>query len=119
MEPRLVASRPELKQNTNRLALQYGPLVYCVEGKDNNNAAWNFVLPEQPDFQVEYQATLLGGINTISFLAPVTAISADKKSVITSSQKLTAIPYFSWNNRGNSAMQVWLPRYFEDIRVNY
>ncbi|MBC6491403.1 glycoside hydrolase family 127 protein [Flavihumibacter stibioxidans] len=119
LEPRLVTSRPELKQNANRLALQYGPLVYCVEGKDNNNAAWNFVIPEQPAFTVTHRPDLLGGIHTISFEAPVTTISADKKSVTTSPQTITAIPYFSWNNRGSSPMQVWLPRYFEEIRVNY
>lgn len=56
MEPRLVVSRRELKQNNNRMAIQNGPLVYCVEGKDNNNAAWNIVLPDKPSFTVSYRS---------------------------------------------------------------
>ncbi|MCF1715043.1 glycoside hydrolase family 127 protein [Flavihumibacter sp. RY-1] len=119
MKPRLVVSRPELKQNNNRMAIQYGPLVYCVEGKDNNNAAWNIVLPDKPSFTVSYRADLLGGINVINFSAPVTSIGADRKTVQTNLQTVTAIPYFSWNNRGASPMQVWLPVYVEEVKLNY
>ena len=36
MEVRWIVSRPELKQDVERVALQRGPLVYCVEGADNN-----------------------------------------------------------------------------------
>jgi DUF1680 family protein len=119
MEPRLVVSRPELKQNNNRMAIQYGPLVYCVEGKDNKNAAWNIVLPDKPSFTVSYRSDFLGGINVINFSAPVTSISSDRKTVQSSIQTVTAIPYFSWNNRGASPMQVWLPVYVEEVRLNY
>ncbi len=119
MEVRQVVSRPELKQNKDRVALQYGPLVYCVEGKDNNNNAWNLVVPTNPQFDVTYQNNLLGGINTISFIANVATVSADGKSIETRTQKITAIPYFTWNNRGASPMQVWLPTRVSDVKLNY
>lgn len=119
MEAKLVVSHPELKQNNNRRAIQYGPLVYCVESKDNNNAAWNLVLPEKPAFNVVYRPDFLGGINVINFAAPVTSIGADRKTVQTTTQTVTAIPYFSWNNRGAASMQVWLPLYVEEVRFNY
>lgn len=119
MEPRMVASRPELKQNVNRLAIQYGPLVYCVEGRDNDQAAWNLVVPESPSFNVSYRPELLGGINVISFPASVLEISADRKAVETRTKTVTAIPYNSWNNRGETEMQVWLPKYIEELKLNY
>ena len=119
MEVRTVVSRPEVKQNQGRMALQYGPLVYCVEGADNGGNAWNLVVPEQTRFETTYQADLLGGINTIEFEAPVVEVSKDGKAVTTVVKKVTAIPYYAWNNRGANPMQMWLPIAVSDIKINY
>jgi hypothetical protein len=118
MEVRQVVSRPEVKQNAGRVALQYGPLVYCVEGKDNHENTWSIVMPQNTRFVTSYQPELLGGVNTISFDANVAAISADGKSISTVTKKITAIPYFSWNNRGASTMQVWLPTTIRKLKIN-
>ncbi|MBO9572835.1 MAG: glycoside hydrolase family 127 protein, partial [Chitinophagaceae bacterium] len=109
MRVREVISRPELKQNENRIALQYGPMVYCVEGADNNNSAFNFVLSERPGYTVSFKPELLNGINTINFNANIIEIAADGRSANTVQKQLTAIPYYAWNNRGPNEMQVWLP----------
>jgi DUF1680 family protein len=119
MEVRQVISNPEVKQDKDRIALQYGPLVYCVEGKDNNDNAWNIIMPAQPRFESTFQPDLLGGVSTINFDANVVQVSADGKSVSTTIQKVTAIPYYSWNNRGASSMQVWLPTTVTNIKLNY
>ncbi|MHA4807168.1 glycoside hydrolase family 127 protein [Flavitalea flava] len=132
MEVRRIASNPEIRQNTNRVALQYGPLLYCMEGVDNgteNNATgdkpsfqsniWNSILPASSSFETQFNPQLLGGVNTIRFDVLAATISSDGKSVITTSRKATAIPYYSWANRGASPMQVWLPESFTDIKVNY
>jgi uncharacterized protein len=118
MEVQLIASRPELKQNDQRVALQYGPLVYCVEGPDNNGKAFNFIMPDQPEFDVNYDTDLLGGVNSISFDAMVMEPSKDGKTINMVSKPIKAIPYFSWNNRGPSEMQVWLPTNIKEIKIN-
>lgn len=118
MTVRTIVSRPELKQNENRIAIQYGPMVYCVEGPDNNNDVWNFIVPYQPEFKVSYDNNLLGGINTISFNASVMQASPDGKTVIAATKPVKAIPYFSWNNRSNAEMQVWLPTRIKQVKVN-
>lgn len=118
MEVRQVVSRPEVKQNRGRVALQYGPLVYCVEGKDNDDNAWSIVMPERANYETSFQPGLLGGVNTISFEANVAQLSPDGKSVNTLTKKVTAIPYFSWNNRGASTMQVWLPTTIKTLTIN-
>lgn len=119
MEVRTVVSRPEVEQNRDRLALQYGPLVYCVEGKDNEGNAWNLVLPDHPQFQTVFRPDLLGGVNTITFHARRVVAAPDGKSVRTEPTKVTAIPYYSWNNRGASSMQVWLPTVVREVKINY
>jgi uncharacterized protein len=118
MEVKRIVSRPEVKQDVDRVALQRGPLVYCVEGADNNNQAWNLILPDQATFQTTYQKDLLEGITTIQFDAPTVQISDDGQSVRTEVKKITAIPYYSWCNRGQNQMQVWLPRKIQDVKLN-
>lgn len=117
-EVRQIASRPELKQNTDRIALQYGPLVYCVEGADNNQEAWNFILSSNSDFTVDFEPGLLGGINTISLDAKVALPAPDGQSIQILNKKVKAIPYYTWCNRGAGEMQVWLPATFKEVSVN-
>ncbi|MGZ8557845.1 MAG: glycoside hydrolase family 127 protein [Chitinophagaceae bacterium] len=118
MTVRTISSRDELKQNDKRIALQYGPMVYCVEGIDNNGLAWNFIIPGQPKYDVSYEPGLLGGINTIVFDATVVQPAAKGKTITTISKPIKAIPYFSWNNRGASEMQVWLPTSVKEVKIN-
>lgn len=118
MEVRRIVSRPELKQNSDRVALAYGPMVYCVEGADNGNAAFNFILPAEAGFSVQYEPGLLGGVNTISMIASVAEPDKDGQGISMKSVPIKAIPYFSWNNRGAGEMQVWLPTAIRSIQVN-
>ncbi|GHN02747.1 hypothetical protein WSM22_42360 [Cytophagales bacterium WSM2-2] len=119
MEVKRTIARPELKQDNERVALQRGPLVYCVEGADNNGQAWNLLLPDNTAFQTSYQKDLLGGVTTIQFEAPTVQVSSDGKSLRTETKKVTAIPYYSWCNRGQNPMQIWLPKTIKDIKINY
>ncbi|HRQ49560.1 MAG TPA: glycoside hydrolase family 127 protein, partial [Agriterribacter sp.] len=118
MKVRRIASNPAVKQNENRVALQYGPLVYCVEDTDNTVAAKHVIVPPGTAFKTVFEPSLLGGVNTLVFNAPVVTVSANRLSVATRTQKVTAIPYFSWNNRGAHDMQVWLPSAIREISIN-
>lgn len=118
MKVRRVISNPAVKQNANRVALQYGPVVYCVEGVDNDVSVENIILPADTRFETSLEPSLLGGVNTIRFNAPVLKINEDASSVSTIRKEIMAIPYFCWNNRGLSDMQVWLSSRIQHIRVN-
>jgi DUF1680 family protein len=119
MDIKRVTARAELKAANNRVALQRGPLIYCVEGTDNEGKAWNFILPDNESIKANFNEKMLGGLMTLQFNAPTVKISADGLDVSTSKQNITAIPYFSWCNRGQTPMQVWLPTKMEDIKINY
>jgi DUF1680 family protein len=75
MVVRKVISRNELKENKDKIALQYGPLVYCVEGKDNNGKVLNFIMPQDQQFTTSFKSDMLGGIKTIKFNALAAAVS--------------------------------------------
>jgi len=119
MPVKKVISRDDLKQNNNRVALQRGPIVYCVEGTDNNNSAWNFIVPADTNFEeMNYE---VAGEKVIALTAsvPVITVGDDKLSVTTEKKKIIAIPYYTWANRGKTEMQVWLPMSIKDVKINY
>ena len=106
-----------IKDNRKRVALQRGPVIYCIEHADNNGKAMNIVIPDNTVFTAEKRDDLLNGIVTLSAEVPVAEPSADSTSIVTKKRKITAIPYYSWNNRGPGQMQVWLPRKITDIKI--
>ena len=109
----------EVKANHDRAAIQRGPLIYCLEGADNDGAAWNILLPADATFASSYEKDLLGGVVVLKSELPIVKIASDGLSVSTTMQPVTAIPYYSWCNRSVDDMQVWLPRKIKDIKINY
>ena len=114
-----VAASGQLKFNTDRIALQRGPLVYCVEGADNNGKAWNIVLPENAVFNTEQLMVLTEPVIALKTTVPVMDVSSDGLTITTENKSITAIPYYAWCNRGANQMQVWLPVKIKDIKLNY
>jgi hypothetical protein len=112
-----VVARDEVKENQNRMALQRGPLVYCVEGVDHNGSTWNLIVPDAVRFTPVWRADLLGGVTTLTGTALAIVPNKEGTAVQTLPQKITAVPYFSWCNRGSNPMQVWLPRRVKEVRI--
>src|SRR5579862_1524991 len=115
MEVKEVVANDSVLADAGKAALQRGPLMYCIEGSDNNKKAWNILLPPNATFNTDFQKNLLNGVTTISAELPVLTISSDGLSVLTEKKRVTAIPYFSWANRGGDDMQVWISRTIKDI----
>ena len=112
-------ARDEVKQTKGRTALQRGPLVYCVEGVDNDSAAWNIILPENVKFSPVPHSILNEKVMALRGTAPVLVASPDGISAKTELRTVTAIPYYAWANRGKTEMQVWLPTRIKDLKINY
>ena len=93
-----------IKSNAGKIALQRGPVVYCLEEVDNGAGIFDLILPDNASFSSKFQQDLLGGIVTIEGEAILIGKNgSEKKSII------TAIPYYSWANRGPGKMLVWIP----------
>jgi len=90
MEVKEVLTNEIVVENKGKIALEYGPIVYPVEEIDNKNGYDKMVIFGTDVFEVKKEASLLGVVNTIQ------------------NQKLKAIPYFLWSNRGVGKMKVWL-----------
>jgi uncharacterized protein len=118
MDVREVLAHDEVKQNSDRVALQRGPLVYCVEGADNNGKAWNFIVPDGTSYEAGFQPEILNGVVTVRFDGLVLNPDDQGQGIQTAKKSIIAIPYYAWNNRGQNEMQVWLPRKVKEVRIN-
>ncbi|MGI8634450.1 MAG: glycoside hydrolase family 127 protein, partial [Segetibacter sp.] len=118
MDIKRVISRPEVTENIERVALQRGPLVYCVESTDNSGQAWNVILPKNTHLTTVDKMVLSEPVVAIQGEAPKLTISQDGTNITTENKPLVAIPYYTWANRQKSEMQVWLPLKIKDIKVN-
>jgi len=117
MEVRRVIARAEVKDDVNRVALERGPLVFCVEHADNNGKALNLILPDQVQLNSSFDAALMGGMQVITGTAPVVVPTEDGLGMRTEQKEFRAIPYFAWANRGQGEMQVWLPRKVTGVKL--
>lgn len=117
MPVRRIVAIELVKDDQNRVALQRGPLVYCFEQVDNEGKAMNFVIPDKAIFKAEFKSDLLNGIVEIQTQAPVAKVSADGFTISSINRKITAIPFYSWANRGKGQMQIWVPRKITEVRV--
>jgi DUF1680 family protein len=117
MEVKKVIATDKLKEDAGKVALQRGPLMYCAEWVDNKGRASNIVLPATTTFTTEYKPALLNGITILKGEATVIMTDTKENKVNTVKQPFTAIPYYSWANRGKGEMTVWFPETIKDIEI--
>lgn len=117
MEIRTVIANQKVKDDIGKIALQRGPLMYCAEWIDNNGKTGNIILPAGTNFASAYRADLLNGITVLNAEIPAVIIQGNV-NVSTVKQKFTAIPYYSWANRGKGEMTIWFPEEVKSIELN-
>ncbi len=110
IRPRLLASSPFIHDNAGRVALTYGPVVYCLEGIDNPGDIFSLAVDLDTSFEVKPDPFFL--------LPSITANGWRKMDRGTlyfdihreqwEPQKLRFIPYYGMENRGETDMQVWI-----------
>jgi DUF1680 family protein len=100
MPIRRVYANEKIEADRGKVTLMRGPLVYCVEAADQPDVnLTNLVLPRGAEMTATHRTDLLGGVTTLEGEA-----LADGKNSI----KMTAIPYYAWQNRKKGAMTVWI-----------
>jgi hypothetical protein len=93
------------------VALERGPLVYCLEKSDNAGGVFNLVLPDDAELRSIHRSDLLGGVTAITGTGQILSRAVNASSSPTNRPvSFTAIPYFTFANRGPGEMTVWLPR---------
>jgi len=76
MQPEHIECNPLVQENLGRLALQCGPIVYCLEQADNPSGVFELALARGGKITAQYNPDLLGGVVVLEGAA--TRISADE-----------------------------------------
>lgn len=112
MPVRRLAANERVKDDLGRVALERGPIVYCVEGIDNSgvdNVA-NILIPDDASLSTDYKGDLLNGVTVISGDVKLVSRPQSSKETIVKPHRLTAVPYYARANRGSMPMAVWVLR---------
>ena len=109
-----VAANPRVKADQGHLAIQRGPIVYCLEQCDQSEPVSALWLPLEAPLKAAREPGLLDGVVTITGEASLARDQNWRRSLYQTAAPadhvaLKAIPYYAWDNRKPGAMKVWLP----------
>jgi len=112
-----VSANPHIKDDLGKIALQRGPLVYCLEQADNGDNLHLIKIPKNVKYECEYDPKLLGKVTKITCNAKKLIIDdnwnnnlykINERTPKYEDKKITFIPYYSWANREIGEMRVWI-----------
>jgi len=123
MRPQLLEANARVVEDNGRVAVQRGPIIYCLEEIDQPSgtpladAALDFTKSREAGFKNEYKGDLLDGVVVLRHPGILRENSGpeplysqyDPRPQKTKEVPLTFIPYYAWANRQPSAMEVWTP----------
>lgn len=119
----LVDADPRVDSVRGCVAIQRGPLVYCLEEHDQEQGVNLLDVKIDPSgvLSNQWKGDLLGGVMIVEGTGYQMERSWPKNGLYRplvpgkenhiSGRKvnLTAIPYYAWGNRGLKSMRVWIP----------
>jgi DUF1680 family protein len=121
MTAEVIAANPRVTENTGHVAVQRGPVVYCMEQIDQakDTGLFDLAIDRDPKtIQAEHKAELLEGVTILRQKGAAYEVSPAQEALYapassappkTRPANLTLIPYYAWSNRELTAMQVWVP----------
>jgi DUF1680 family protein len=120
MPVRRVECHPYVTENTGRVALMRGPLLYCAEQVDNPGVELRDLVLDSKEPATCLERHLLGGVTVLQAEARLATpgngwedrlyrtVRPHEEDTQTHSTRVTAVPYYAWANREPGAMCVWL-----------
>ncbi|MFH0946334.1 MAG: hypothetical protein V2A76_14140 [Planctomycetota bacterium] len=112
-----VLCHEKVVENLGKVALQRGPLVYCVEWPDvSSGHVLNLQLVDEAGLSPEHRPGLLGGVTVLEGLATAWTAGETASDPLGEPVPIMAIPYYAWAHRGKGEMAVWLARERKAVR---
>ena len=122
MPAQLIEANPLVEETRNHLAAKRGPIVYCLESLDLPEGVGVLDVTISPEIILDTAedaalSKLLPGLITLKAKVQLSDTSETWNGQLyrTLSHRKTRlvdvqfIPYFAWDNRGQSEMTVWIP----------
>jgi uncharacterized protein len=118
MDPLRIIAMDSLRNDADKMALQRGPFIYCVEGADNGDGVWNILVKPATVFKVMPYQVLNEPVMALQAMVDQSVATQNGSQIGFQKKKITAIPYYTWANRGANAMRVWLPDKIISVSLN-
>ena len=102
----------QVSEDVGKVAIGRGPFIYCLEEIDNGEMLENLELPVDSRLDYTWEENTLNGVGVIT--AEGIRVCSENNELYSTSkplyeqQQLKFIPYFSWANRGENEMMVWI-----------
>lgn len=104
IKPRIVKCSNMVRANTDKVAVERGPIVYCLEEKDNSNNLHLLKISDKTKFITQGEFLIADGYKEAEETTLYSEYSAPKLTAC----KLKFIPYYRWGNRGENEMRVYV-----------
>jgi DUF1680 family protein len=114
MEVRATRAHSAVRADAGKLALERGPLVYCLEQLDNSTPLHELMLSREDIAAIKTcEDEAFGGTVILSGQAHAAKLPEggdlyQEAAPLVETTQFIAIPYFQWSNRGETNMQIWL-----------
>lgn len=111
-----VESHPQVRQTTNKVALQRGPIVYCFEERDNRYSPHELRVGMRSSFKPRDEPEVFNGVTTITGTAFTPnseswdGLYRPRGTGTWNATEAVGIPYYAWGQRDDGEMAVWLPK---------
>lgn len=118
MRAAMMEAHPSVEETRNQVALQRGPVVYCLESADlpEDISISDVALVSDCEWEAHYDAHLLDGVVTLSGMAKRVSLGnwsgqlyRERQTEVVEDMPIRLVPYYAWDNRGMSEMTVWIP----------
>ena len=112
MTPHVVYASAKIAADSGKVCVQRGALVYCAEEADNGKVLPLYVKASAEPKALDFEPETLGGIVPVEIAGCAqqdidTLYSTKAPKFVEKTIRL--IPYYTWANRGENQMRVWLP----------
>jgi len=118
MAPRLTEAHPRIESTRGSVAIERGPLVYCLEQADQDAPVYDLTIEPRAPLTSFWEPDLLDGVTVVRGSGYETDRTTwegqlyrpyGEPNTTSRPTQLTAIPVYAWANRGPHAMKIWLP----------
>lgn len=108
-EPHFVYASSRIPRAAGMVSLRRGPLVYCFEGTDNGSVKTLRIDRNYAPVVSSYSAELQADTLSVKAVRENDSeeLYSDVPPAVTPCEA-TAVPYYTWGNRGETEMRVWM-----------
>ena len=117
MKITLIEGHNRIEEVRNQVAVKRGPIVYCIETPDlpKNISILDVFINLNTKLEPEYKTNFLGGVTVINTELQLRKDKTNNEMYQTVEKpsfeafKTQLVPYYTWSNRGQAEMTVFIP----------